>query len=110
MTASLPPDLARLQTLELYLDLQLKAVRERITALAPATLAPPVTNWRLQSIRSAPGALAVLHTEHCHVIAWAQPSLPRLNDNEARLALDETGVESCGGCAPERALRQAPSR
>ncbi|MFI9206313.1 DUF6233 domain-containing protein [Streptomyces sp. NPDC053048] len=107
MTTPLPPDLSRLQTLELYLDLQLQAVRDRIAALTPATLSTPATSWRLQHIRGAPGHLAVLHTEHCHIIARAQPSLPRLGEREARLALDEPGVEPCGGCTPERTLRDA---
>lgn len=98
----LPPDLPRLRTLETYLELQLRQVREAIGRLEQPQ-APQAEGWVLQHIPSTRDQpINWLHRADCHLAKGA-----RLNRREAALALAEPGVRPCDACHPEQGLSAA---
>lgn len=92
-----PPDIYRLQALEVYLERQLEAVRSRLQWLDPPE------GWVLQHLPSpvdGPGR-GVLHRGDC----WAAKG-HRISREDAQLAREETVAEMCEACRPQEALTQ----
>ncbi|MGO4417335.1 DUF6233 domain-containing protein [Streptomyces sp. MCAF7] len=93
--SELPPDLERLQTLEVYLRLQLGAVQARIADLdggAPDRAA----GWTLQLMPSPEGTCrGYLHHERCFI--RGRP----LTRDQARKVLGMPEITACDACHPE---------
>lgn len=105
MNDSLPPDLDRLQTLEYWLQLQLRAVHARIEevkryeASRPKPIPPPQPDWVLQPAGAAgDGRPLYVHEGHCP--AATGKAITRRQATEALTS----GIEACPLCRPDTAL------
>ncbi|MFI0914294.1 DUF6233 domain-containing protein [Streptomyces abikoensis] len=103
----LPPDLPRLRTVEMYLELQLQRVRKAIADQERHTQAKPAApeTWVLQHIPSTKDRpINWLHRASCHLAKGA-----RLDRKEALLALAEPGVQACDACHADQELKSSAS-
>lgn len=105
--SDLPPDLPRLQTLEVYLRLQLAAVQAAIVRAEQqaaiyrrADLAAVVPDWVVgHGIGQGSPPIAV-HIGGCHMAGHRVKTLQR--DQAVRALTD--GVEACSHCRPDTEL------
>lgn len=108
----LPPDLARLRTLETYLQMQLDAVRAAIRQAEQQEAddrrrrerARAEQSWKIQPQRTPGEGRAILHRGGCSL--W-KTQLGYLTREEAVIALEleDPPVECCAICRPETGLR-----
>lgn len=94
-----------------YLDLQLRAVRERLASLQQQrTTPPPGPGYVIQHLPSArsPEGRGVVHRETCHLLedVAGEHQLP-FEARAARIALeDPAGISTaCQECRPDAVLR-----
>ncbi|MEV6179939.1 DUF6233 domain-containing protein [Streptomyces sp. NPDC052015] len=102
----LPPDLARLRTVETFLALNLERVRAEIAkqeqlAAAPqraVEVRPPAPEWLIEQLPS--GRTTYVHAGDC----WAAGKRAHgISREQARRALAD-GTEACPVCTPDTAL------
>ncbi|WP_431776290.1 DUF6233 domain-containing protein [Streptomyces cucumeris] len=100
--SELPPDLERLQTLAVYLRLQLGAVQARIAELEGGQT-DEADGWTLQLLPSPAGASprGYLHRATCF-IRGGRP----LSREEAQNVLTMPDVTTCDACRAENGLRR----
>lgn len=108
----LPPDLVRLETLEIYLAGELRQVRDKIARLRAGVAAQPArahtsppgagTSYVLSFLRvqGRPAADSV-HLADCHL---ASQHTRQLTVEQARRALAVDGVAPCQICRPDAEL------
>ncbi|MGW5197384.1 DUF6233 domain-containing protein [Streptomyces spiralis] len=104
----LPPDLARLRTLETWLALQLDRVRQQIADLERRETErqrgeqarPPVPDWMIEGGLNRDSPAVYVHVGGCHMAGKRVRGVPR---DVALRALAE-GVDACSHCRPDAEL------
>ncbi|MFD9764708.1 DUF6233 domain-containing protein [[Kitasatospora] papulosa] len=108
MHDDLPPDLPRLRTLEIYLEVSLSRIRERITTLERSELErqrgekarPPAPDWVLEHGIGVGAPPMEVHVGGCYA---AGDRVRPLTREQALTALTD-GVDACTHCRPDTAL------
>lgn len=104
--SDLPPDLPRLQTLEVYLRLQLAAVQQQIryveqqAAIHRRPELEVTPDWVLEHGIGQGSPPIAVHIGGCHMAGHRVKTLQR---DQAVRALTE-GVEACSHCRPDTEL------
>ncbi|MFE7167201.1 DUF6233 domain-containing protein [Streptomyces sp. NPDC057616] len=104
----LPPDLPRLRTLETWLQLQLKNIRQAITSAERQEAEqqrgrqarPPAPDWLLERGLNPNNPPLYVHVGDC---TMAGKRVRPVDRGTARRALIE-GIPACGHCRPDNAL------
>ncbi|MFI6530529.1 DUF6233 domain-containing protein [Streptomyces uncialis] len=105
--SDLPPDLPRLRTLETWLELTLREVRQRIAdeerreaeRARGAAARSPVPDWVVEGGIGA-GPPVYVHIGGCHMAGPRSRGVAR--DQAVRALVD--GVDACPQCRPDSAL------